>query len=157
MRKIAILLFTIMVIVVGFFSGCNEKKETGESTSELKVDIDMSVDKTIFNSDESVNITVTVRNNMDTSFPFGNYSLELGYVNKSDYDSGGVWSAIHISDVFVDSINVAAGDTYTGSILWNTTVRNIDPGDYYIRFEIHKNIGYTYSIQDDVSIKITFI
>jgi len=157
MKREVILAGVIFLMVMPFISGCTDEKDNGGDTSEINVDIEMSVDKTMFGLDEQVNITVTVRNNMSGSFPFGSYSLELGYVNKSDYDSGGAWSMITLSDVFVDSINVSAGDTYKGNVSWDTSSRYVYPGEYYIRFEIHEDMGSTYTIKDAVSIKITFV
>jgi len=144
------LLTIILTILVVFTIGCFEENKIKEET-EIDVDIDVSVDKTSFNSGEKINIIVEIKNNMDKTFPFDDYSLELGYVNKSSYDSGGVWALILIND----SIVVNAGDNYNESIIWDTSERYITPGKYYIRFEIHKNSGGFYTIVDYADTEVT--
>jgi len=130
---IVVLLFALV------FCGCleNDKKEnTGNNQNNGETvyngDVSVSTDKTTYISGELVNITVTFENKMDRSFPFGNYSFELNFINKSEYYSGKVYSKNEIPWNIVDSITVSAGETYTGNISWNTA--GIEKGNYLIEF-----------------------
>ena len=156
-KKIVILGIIILLITVGL-SGCNEQKNKGNVDEELyDVDISISTDKTEYAVDEEVNITLTIKNNMDKYFPFGDYSLHLFSVNKKEYGSSGLMSTDSISKLFVDSINVSPGDTFMEIILWEPMNRNLEPGDYYILFEIRSSIGgNAYAIEEKVSKEITF-
>ena len=161
-KKIIIGLYILIIIIVSLvaiiFSGVlNDKEDVDEEWYD--VDISISTDKTEYAVDEEVNITLIIKNNMEKYFPFGDYSLKLVSVIKTEYDSRGIMTKSSISKLFVDSINVSAGDTFTESILWEPNNRNIEPGDYYILFEISRPFtgGGGYSIKDVVSKEITFI
>lgn len=156
---IAVLLITIV------FTRCFEEKkdsENNQNDEEMGYDayISLSTNKKEYTSGEEVNIVVLIKNKMDRSFPFGAYRFGLKYVNKSEYDlakiSGRLYSPKDIPWDLIDSITVAAGETYIDYISWNTT--DIDSGDYYIQFEIQKvNPDSSYSIEDNVMVEITIL
>jgi len=163
---IAILLITIV------FTRCFEEKKDSENNqntddsennqndeeTEYDAYISLSTNKKEYNSGEEVNIFVLIKNKMDRSFPFGDYRFGLKYVNKSEYDltkiSGNLYSPKDIPWDLINSITVAAGETYMYNVSWDTT--DIDSGDYYIQFEIQKvNPDSSYIIEDKVMAEIT--
>lgn len=157
---IAVLLITIV------FTRCFEEKKDSENNqntdeeTEYDAYISLSTNKKEYTSGEEVNIAVLIKNKMDRSFPFGDYRFGLKYVNKSEYDlaksSGHSYSPKDIPWDLIDSITVAAGETYIDYISWNTT--DIDSGEYYIQFEIQKvNPDSSYSIEDNVMVEITIL
>lgn len=137
--KLFSILFTILLLTL-VFSGCvDDKKEDNENNqtngeTEYNGDISVFTYKTEYISGELVNITTIFENKMDVSFPFGDYSFELNFINKSEYYSGDGYTKKDIPWNMVDTITVSAGETYTGDILWDTT--DIEPGNYLIEFGV---------------------
>ena len=159
-------LFFIVILNCGCLEDTADNQNNGDENNqndeEVGYDayISLSTNKKEYTSGEEVNIAVLIKNKMNRSFPFGDYRFGLKYVNKSEYDSakisGHSYSPKDIPWDLIDSITVAAGETYIDYISWNTT--DIDSGDYYIQFEIQKvNPDSSYSIEDNVMVEITIL
>jgi len=134
-------LFFIVILYYGFLSNNDDNEDdqdngdTNDGEIELDVDILASSDKEEYTSGETINISLDVSNNMNVSFPFGDYGFSLSYVNKSYYDSGGSYIPVHISQGLTALILLEANEAYNYYIPFDTT--GIDSGDYYFRFQIY--------------------
>ena len=96
---------------------------------------------------------------MNKAFPYDNYRFGLCYINKGEYDSsintGNPYSPKDIAEEIIGEINISSLSTYSRDIYWNTT--DIDPGDYYIFFQIEEEnpSTYVFMIVKDARIEIT--
>jgi len=138
-------LFFIVILYYGFLSDNNENdqdngnEDTNGAEPKFDVAVILSADKKVYNSNETVNLTLTVVNRMDISFPYGDYSLGLKYVNKSEYGSIDGYSTEGIPWGIINLIEIPANETNIYDYSWNIT--GVDPGEYVILFEIHKAIS----------------
>lgn len=149
-----------ILLLVVFSSGCIDFDGEEKGEEGINVDISISVDKNLVSSGEGINVTVTVKNNMNKDFPYGDYFLALTYVDMDEYNTHGErYIYDHINHSFTESINISSLATYTGSTLWDTA--DVEQGNYYIMFEILRGTETEYEMSGMVikkaSVMITII
>jgi len=154
-------LFFIVILYYGFLSdNTADDQDNGNGNNDVEPEFDVAVlvsaDKKVYNSNETVNLTLTVVNRIDISFPYGDYSLGLKYVNKSKYGSISGYSTVDIPWDNINLIEILANETNIYNNSWDIT--GVAAGDYVILFEIHKDIPtYDHSIEYSAMFEIRIV
>ncbi len=143
---IAIATIGLILLLVG-----DEDEKDEENNGRPNVEISISTDKTTYNLQENANVTITVDNKMNRDFPYGDYGFEIFIVDKEEYDSMS-YSFIIDSENYearqtVETLTVPGGEIESITVTWVLDTENYQgPGQYYIFFEVQKDIGNNLSM-----------
>lgn len=144
MKKI-IAIIIIALLVLGIFIYVyvsTEKSDSKESDSKEtddwsaneewdKVKVILKTNHSTYPQGTNVNISYTIKNNMDFNITPDKYVIVISNVLIKDYDpvGGGAYSIIG----YIKSL-IPKGEIYTGTMVWKT--KYSEQGEYYIIFTI---------------------
>jgi hypothetical protein len=164
MKLAAVLIVVIMVIaVLGLLllllGDDKEKERTGAPDLEMSV----VTDKTTYNYQEIANITVTVDNQMNQDFPYGDYGFDFIFINRQDYDSGSFSHTDSSENAesmhSIETLSIAGKDSESITVPWVLDTYNYrGPGEYYFVLRIkedNENNFYRIIQKEEVLITIT--
>ncbi len=148
-KIVAIIIVAVLAIatigLILLLAGDEDEKDE-VNNGRPNVEISVSTDKTTYNLQENANVTITVDNKMNRDFPYGDYGFEVFIFDKEEYDSMSgsfiIDSENYEARQTVETFTVPGGEIESITVTWVLDTENYQgPGQYYIFFEVHEDIG----------------